>query len=273
MGVSLRIVWQGSQEELSELIDHQCSAEEASRLMRPIQAAEIKEVLLSMPSNKVPGPDGFPMEFYKAVLPVIEKDFVIAVQSFFIYGFMPRSVNATLLSLVPKTTEAEKLTDFRPIACCNVIYKVISKILATRLKATLPEAIELNQCAFVEGRLLLENVLLATELVNDYHKPSVSSRAAIKLDISKAFDTVSWSFIEDTLRAMKYPDMFVTWIMRCIDTTAFSVSVNGEVEGFFGSLPISMSSSEMCSQSYLTGRLQMTSLDIILVGKRLTCHI
>lgn len=90
-----------------------------------------------MPGNKAPGPDGFPMEFYKAAWPVIEKDFVTAVQSFFIYGFMPRSVTATLLSLVPKTTDAEKMSDFRPIACCNVMYKVISKILATRLKATL----------------------------------------------------------------------------------------------------------------------------------------
>lgn len=223
------------QTDLSALIGHQCSTEEASRLMKPVLAAEIKEVLLSMPRNKAPGPDGFPMEFYKAAWPVIEKDFVTAVQSFFIYGFMPQSVNATLLSLVPKTTDAEKMSDFRSIACCNVVYKVISKILAIRLKATLPEAIELNQCAFVEGRLLLENVLLATELVKDYHKPSVSSRAAIKLDISKAFDTVSWSFFEDTLRAMKYPDLFVTWIMRCIDTAAFSVSVNGELEGFFQS--------------------------------------
>lgn len=83
--------------------------------------------------------------------------------------------------------------------------------------------------------MLLENVLLATELVKDYHKPSVTSRAAIKLDISKAFDTVSWSFIEDTLRAMRYLDLFVTWIMRCIDTAAFSFAVNGEIEGFFSS--------------------------------------
>ena len=61
-----------------------------------------------------------------------------------------------------------------------------------------------NQCVFLEGRLLLENVLLATELVKDYHKPLVSTRAAVKLDISKAFGTVSWSFIEDTLCAMKF---------------------------------------------------------------------
>ena len=175
------------------------------------------------------------MEFYKAAWSVVGKDFVTAVQSFFIYGFMPRSVNATLLALVPKTADAEKMTDFRPIACCNVIYKVVSKIIARRLKATLPEAIELNQCAFVEGRLLLENVLLATELVKDYHKTSVTSRSAIKLDISKAFDTVSWEFIEETLRAMNYPNLFISWIMRCLDTAAFSVSVNGELEGFFSS--------------------------------------
>lgn len=102
-----------------------------------------------------------------------------------------------------------------------------------RLKATLPSAIELNQCAFVKGRLLLENVLLATELVKDYHKQGISSRSAIKLDISKAFDTVQWHFIEVTLRAMGYPYLLVTWIMRCIDTSGFSVSVNGELEGFF----------------------------------------
>lgn len=114
-------------------------------------------------------------------------------------------------------------------------YKVISKIIARRLKATLPQAIELNQCAFVEGRLLLENVLLATELVKDYHKLSISSRSAIKLDIAKAFDTIDWAFIEATLRAMNYPDIFVTWIMRCIDTAAFSVSINEELEGFFTS--------------------------------------
>ncbi|XP_013588945.1 PREDICTED: uncharacterized protein LOC106297206 [Brassica oleracea var. oleracea] len=187
---------------LQGLIDYRCSPADAVNLTRPVEAAEITEILFSMPANKAPGPDGYPMEFYKAAWPVIGKDLITEIQSFFLFGFMPHSINATLLSLVPKTTEAEKMTDFRPIACCN-------------------------------GRLLLENVLLATELVKDYHKDSVSSRSAIKLDISKAFDTVSWSLIEDTLRAMEYSDMFVSWIMKCISTAAFSVSVNGELEGFF----------------------------------------
>lgn len=90
-----------------------------------VLAGEIKEVIFSMPANKAPGPDDYPMEFYKASWQVVGKDFVTAEQSFFMFGFMPRSINATLLSLVPKTTDAEKMTDFRPIACCNVIYKKV----------------------------------------------------------------------------------------------------------------------------------------------------
>ena len=74
------------------------------------------------------------------------------------------------------------MKDYRPIACCNFVYKVISKILARRLKMILPEAIELNQSAFIKGRLLVENVLLASELVNGYHKTSHSTRAAVKFD-------------------------------------------------------------------------------------------
>ncbi|XP_009119170.2 uncharacterized protein LOC103844146 [Brassica rapa] len=222
-------------EYLEGLIDYRCPQGVAAELIRPVQGEEIKKILFSMPTNKAPGPDGYPVEFYKAAWPVVGKDVIVAVQSFFLFGLLPRSTNATLLSLIPKMTEAERMTDYRPIACCNVVYKVISKIIARRLKATLPPAIELNQCAFIKGRLLLENVLLATELVKDYHKPGISSRSAVKLDISKAFDTVQWSFIETVLRVMGYPALFVTWIMRCVDTAAFSVSVNGDLEGFFSS--------------------------------------
>ena len=82
------------------------------------------------------------------------------------------------------------MNDYRPISCCNIIYKVISKILANCLKTILNAAIEPNQSAFIKWRLLLENVLLATELVNGYHLPSKSDRCTIKLYMSKAFDTV-----------------------------------------------------------------------------------
>ena len=158
----------------------------------------------------------------------------MAVQSFFIYGLLPRGVNATILTLIPKHDNAKEIKNYRPISCCNILYKV-SKVLANRLKVLLLELIEPNQCAFVKGRLLLENLLLATELVKDYHKLSIKARSVLELDIPKAFDSVRWSFITDALRAMGIPDMFVQWIHTCLSTAAFSVSINGELEGFFGS--------------------------------------
>ncbi|CAA7032183.1 unnamed protein product [Microthlaspi erraticum] len=127
------------------------------------------------------------------------------------------------------------MKDYRPISCCNVIYKVISKIIANRLKGILSNLIALNQYAFIKDRLLAENLLLATELVKDYHKDSISSRCAIKIDISKAFDSVQWPFLLNTLSAMNLPAQFIHWINLCISTASFSVQVNGELAGFFRS--------------------------------------
>ncbi|KAG7585320.1 Reverse transcriptase domain [Arabidopsis thaliana x Arabidopsis arenosa] len=220
---------------LADLLSFRCSATTAASLVREINAEEIKSVLFSMPSSKAPGPDGYPVEFYKSAWSIIGSDFIKAVQSFFIYGFMPRGVNATILSLIPKTTEPESIKDYRPIACCNMLYKVVSKILANRLKELLPSLIEPNQTAFIKDRLLLENVLLASELVKDYHKVTITPRSVIKLDISKAFDTVEWSFISAVLRTWGLPDQFVNWVTVCLSTASFSVAVNGELAGFFPS--------------------------------------
>ena len=185
--------------DLPDLLDFRCPDHTAALLVYPVSEVEIKNVLFSMPSNKALGPDRYPVEFYRAAWPIISRDYTIAVQSFFMYGFVPKGVNATTLALIPKVQGAETLKDFRPISCCNILYKVISKVLANRLKVLLPGLIEPNQCAFIKGRLLLENVLLATELVKNYHKNSIGPRSVLKVDISKAFDSVKWSFILDTL--------------------------------------------------------------------------
>lgn len=158
--------------------------------------------------------------------------FFIAVQPFFLFGFMLVVVNATILSLIPKTESAQTMRDYRPIVCCNFLYKVISKVLTRCLKTILPEAIEANQSAFIKDRLL-ENVILASELFNGYPKSTISSRNTIKFDISKAFDTIKWSFIVLVLQAMGLPQQFIHWICVCISTASFFFSVNGQFERFF----------------------------------------
>lgn len=158
-----------------------------------------------------------------------------SIQSFFCQRFLPKGINTTILALIPKKTVSLEMNDYRPIYCYNFICKVISKIIANRLKTTLPEFIALNQSAFVKDRLLIENLLLAMELVKDYHKDSISSRCALKIDISKPFDTVQWSFLIKLLEAMEFYVPFIHWISLCITTASFSVQVNGELAGYFQS--------------------------------------
>lgn len=221
--------------EFQEFLPFRCSEAERSMLTKPVTEEEIREVLFHMPSNKSPGPDGFTPGFFKTSWSVIAKDFTVAVQSFFSKGFLPKGLNSTILALIPKKDSATEMKDYRPISCCNVLYKIISKIIANRLKATLPQCISPNQPAFIKDRLLVENLLLATEIVKDYHRDDISPRCAMKIDIAKAFDSVNWKFLLDTLRALNIPEEFIHWIKLCVCTASFSVQVNGELAGFFQS--------------------------------------
>lgn len=101
------------------------------------------------------------------------------------------------------------MKDYCPISYCNVIYKVISKIIANCLEGILPKFIAPNQSAFVKNRLLMEILLLATEVMKDYHKDMISSHCAMKIDIAKAFYYVEWDFLVNTLRAMDIPDQYI----------------------------------------------------------------
>ena len=153
----------------------------------------------------------------------------MAVQEFFSSGRLLQQWNSTILSLIPKKQNSTLISDFRPISCCNTTYKVISKILANRLKQVLPSVISNTQSAFIPGRLLVENVLLATELIQGYNWKNFSKRSMLKVDLKKAFDSLDWSFILLILRALRFPDFFVQLISQCITTTRFSVVVNGEL--------------------------------------------
>lgn len=163
------------------------------------------------------------------------RGFCYCSEVFFDKGFLPKGINSTILVLIPKKNDASFMKDYRPISCCNVIYKVISKLLANCMKDILPLFISVSQSVFVKDRLLMENVLLASELVKSYHKESVSERSAVKIDISKAFDSVQWSFLLNVLAALKFPEKFIQWIKICIEMASFSIQVNGKLAGYLNS--------------------------------------
>ncbi|GLT50497.1 hypothetical protein SLA2020_239800 [Shorea laevis] len=217
----------------NDLFSFQLPAGLSDFLASPVTETEIRGVVFSSPSSKALGPDGYTSEFYKASWPVIGDLVLKAIKEFFSSGKLLKAVNSTTLALVPKVSSPCRMTEFRPIACCNLLYKFITKILAHRFKKCLPLFISKNQCAFVEGRLMVENVLLAHELVKHYHKDTLSPRCALKIDLMKAFDSVSWDFLIKVLLSLGFPSQFVNLIKVCVTTPMFSISFNGNSCGYF----------------------------------------
>ena len=142
-------------------------------------------------------------------------------------------LNRTNIALVPKVKHPSKMKDFRPISLSNMAYKLISKVLANRLKVVLSHLISENQSAFLTERFITDNILVAFELMHylDHKKSGKDGYMAVKLDMSKAYDRVEWIFIEKVMRRLGFHERWVDWIMRCITTVSYSVLINGESHG------------------------------------------
>ncbi|KAL0758366.1 hypothetical protein Bca101_074516 [Brassica carinata] len=219
--------------DIEQLLSYRCSPSVSDSLSAAYTSQDIKTAFFDLPKNKAPGPDGYPSEFFTAHWSTVGQEVTDAIQEFFITGRLLQQWNATILTLIPKKKNADKISEFSPISCCNTVYKVIAKLLANRLKKVLPSVISNTQSAFIPGRLLVENVLMATELVQGYNWKNITKRSILKVDLKKAFDSINWSFIFLILRALGFPDSFINLISQCITTTRFSVAVNGELGGYF----------------------------------------
>ncbi|XP_022015024.1 uncharacterized protein LOC110914542 [Helianthus annuus] len=205
----------------------------ATHMIRQVTEDEVKKAMFSIGIDKAPGPDGFTAAFFKSAWPIVGNDVSKAVIDFFDTGHLLKELNHTLIVLVPKVPSPSVVTDYRPIACCNVIYKCISKIIADRLKGVLANIVSINQSAFVPGRKISDNILLTQELMHNYHRNVGPPRCAFKIDIQKAYDTVDWKFLKNILLGFGFNVLMVNWIMVCVSTTSYSVCINGNVHGYF----------------------------------------
>ena len=164
-----------------------------------------------MHPEKTPGPDGMIALFYQKFWDIVKEDLTHMVNQFLFDGSVASGLNDTNICLIPKTTKPNEMSQFRPISLGNVSYKIISKVLCQRLKKVLPDKISETQSAFVAGRQILDNVMIAQEMFHVLKtKPSGrNKRMAIKTDMSKEYGMMEWSFIEDVMQKMRFSEIWI----------------------------------------------------------------
>lgn len=153
---------------------------------------------------------------------------------FFASGNLPKGLNDTMITLIPKVDVPEKPVNFRPISLCNVSYKIITKIISNRLKEVMKEAIGPNQSSFVLGRQITDNILIYQETLNTMRKKKGNKGfMVVEIDLEKAYDRLSWDFIRDTLRKVGMEDVWTRNIMACVESARLSLIWEGEKSSYF----------------------------------------
>jgi hypothetical protein len=209
-------------------------SDEANSLVLPFGEEEVLEAVRCMSGDKAPGPDGFTMAFYQAYWDVVKSDVMKVMHHFHHYGTFAKSLNATFVVLIPKKVGATEVKDFRPISLVGSMYKIISKVLANRLKGVLGGLLSQSQNAFIQGRQILDSVLIASECVDSRLREGTPG-ILCKLDLEKAYDHVNWDFLLTLLHRCGFPETWKKWIYFCISTVRFSIMINGSSCGFFES--------------------------------------
>ena len=183
--------------------------------------------------TKALGPDVMSAIFFQKYWDVIGNDITCTVLNVLNSNMPIVDINRTNITLIPKTNNLSQMTDFRLISLSNVVYKLVSKVLANCLKIILPQIISENQSAFLSERFITDNVLIAFELMHylDHKKEGKENFMTVKLDMSKAYNRVKWGFIKKVIEKMGFHEKWINLIMQCISIVSYSVIINGAVHG------------------------------------------
>ncbi|XP_050233376.1 uncharacterized protein LOC126681866 [Mercurialis annua] len=205
-----------------------------STITRKVSQCEIRKAVSSLHPSKALGSDGLMIAYFFQRFWYIIGDLVTSsLQDFFINKKILRSVNHTLIALIPKIQHSQKVEDLRPISLCIPFYKIISKILSQRLQQVLPNIIGHHQNAFVKGRSISDYILIAHEVIHHLRSKRTGNKSslALKLEISKAYDRVEWGYLSQILIAWGFSSTFNDWIMEWLSHKINQAATNNIIKG------------------------------------------
>lgn len=199
-------------------------------LIAPFSVEEVWASICAYGENKAPGPDGFNFFFFKRFWETMKDEVMSLFNHFHDTSLLSDSIKTSFTVLIPKVPGSSSLNNFQPNALIHGIYKIIAKLLSTRLQSVIPNLISGNQFAFVKGRSIHESSFLASEVINSIHS-SRRSCLILKPDFHKAFDSISWNYIDSVLRIMSFEMKWLSWLSNCRKNSSSSILINGSPSG------------------------------------------
>ncbi|MCH80575.1 LINE-1 reverse transcriptase like [Trifolium medium] len=193
---------------------------------RPFLEEDVREVIWSCDGNKSPGPDGFNFNFLKECWSTLKIDVMEFLNEFHQNDVLPKAVTASFLALIPKKDHPQLLSYYRPICLIDILYKLLSKLLAARLKNIMGKLISSCQSAFLPGRQILDGVVVLNEII-DLAKRRKDCCLFFKVDFERAYDTISWNYLESMMLKMGFAEKWMKWMRACIFNSSMSVLING----------------------------------------------
>ncbi|KAL5740942.1 hypothetical protein ACOSQ2_030122 [Xanthoceras sorbifolium] len=223
----------GSMEEVLSCVEGKVSEEMNMGLSRVFTGDEVLRALKHMDPLKAPGPDGLPVLFFQKFWVEVGPGVVRAVLSILNEGASFGSMGEALVVLIPKVKNPVRINEFRPISLCNVVYKLVAKVMANRLKVVLDKVISPQQSAFVPGRLISDNVLVGFECLHSLRgrRSGKVGQVALKLDMRKAYDRVEWNFLRQMMEKLGFSPGWIDKVMCCVTSASYSFLINGEPRG------------------------------------------
>lgn len=204
----------------------------SNQLTAAFTEKEVWIIIKSCDGNKAPGPDGLNMLCIKKCWSFMKKDIMAFINEFHRNGKLPRGINSSFIALIPKIETAMNLSEYRPISLIGSMYKILSKVLAARIKNTIPVVVSEVQSAFSGGKNIQDGILIANEVVDGWKKGRKQG-LIIKIDFEKAFDKLNWQYLWKMMKLMNFPRKWITWMKECLSSAWISVLVNGSpTKGF-----------------------------------------